>query len=74
MAKKASPCVSDWLGRHRIVTCLSPGTRKKSGEVGANGSRNFESKIAWATFALSSSEAGTVRTESWVTVWPRKPR
>src|SRR5262249_25560293 len=51
-------------GRQSTVTLPSPGTRKNSGEMGENGSRNLLSKMDWATCALPSSEFGTVTTES----------
>src|SRR5688572_8243578 len=66
MLKNASPEASDGDGRHRIETWLLPGTRKKSGAVGANGRRNLLSNTVCATVNLASSEFGTTRKSCWV--------
>ena len=64
--KNGSPVASERVFCHTTVTWLSPGTRKKSGASGANGSRNLLSNTACATSALLRSERGTVVTSSWL--------
>jgi len=65
--KNGSGTVSVAERFHSTVTWLSPGTRKKSGRSGANGSRKWVSNTDCATFALPSSEPGTASISAWVT-------